>query len=406
MGNSISWPSLGSVIQLEGERERNIQVFSITARAKTILSGVSSSRFDFKLEEKANHNITLEDIFTNTNVSFYNIYFKARRCEFVQTPSEVNIYQAPFLYEAQYLSAHTLISVPFEIIQEEVQKRLSALHSSPSFVPSFSFLFSTGRCGSTLLSRILDTIPGVQNLAEPDAFTGILGLAREDRSNEETIITLLKFCVDLFLLKNKEKHIIFKFRSELNVFIPYFSKLFPDSKLLFMYRNGDETIKSLYRAAFFWGPAVEQEHNQVHLRRLFPVLRFFKAENEKISANEAFAVFWLSSIDFIFGTQKNIYLTCIRYETLLEKPEQVITELCKLLNIPSTQLQISEACKTLQEPSQKGSDLFENSKLTSQQEQQLKDILKLSEDYMKRHPFINSFNFQLPNTLLQRESRM
>ena len=66
---------------------------------------------------------------------------------------------APFYYLHLRRNARSIISVPWE---------RGRLYESPARVPIF--LFSPGRCGSTLLSRILSDA-GAPNVSEPDFYT-------------------------------------------------------------------------------------------------------------------------------------------------------------------------------------------------------------------------------------------
>ncbi len=64
---------------------------------------------------------------------------------------------------------------------------LVALDGEPSLEPA-GIIFHLSRCGSTLVSRLLGTLPGVVVLAEPGPLNSILGL---DRVDEATLVKLV-----------------------------------------------------------------------------------------------------------------------------------------------------------------------------------------------------------------------
>jgi hypothetical protein len=70
---------------------------------------------------------------------------------------------------------------------------LVALDSEPSLEPA-GMIFHLSRCGSTLVSRLLGTLPGVVVLAEPAPLNGLLGLD-PDRVDEATLVGIVRLLV-------------------------------------------------------------------------------------------------------------------------------------------------------------------------------------------------------------------
>ena len=70
---------------------------------------------------------------------------------------------------------------------------LAALDSEPSLEPS-GMIFHLSRCGSTLVSRLLGTLPGVIVVAEPAPLNAVLGLDPE-RVDEATLVRLVRLVV-------------------------------------------------------------------------------------------------------------------------------------------------------------------------------------------------------------------
>jgi hypothetical protein len=70
---------------------------------------------------------------------------------------------------------------------------LVALDSEPSLEPA-GMVFHLSRCGSTLVSRLLGTLPGVVVLAEPAPLNALLGL-ETDRIDETALIRVVRLLV-------------------------------------------------------------------------------------------------------------------------------------------------------------------------------------------------------------------
>jgi hypothetical protein len=70
---------------------------------------------------------------------------------------------------------------------------LVALDGEPSLEPA-GMIFHLSRCGSTLVSRLLGTLPGVVVLAEPAPLNALLGL-QPDRVDQATLIRVVRLLV-------------------------------------------------------------------------------------------------------------------------------------------------------------------------------------------------------------------
>jgi len=111
----------------------------------------------------------------------------------------------PFVYWAD-LTAERFVDPFFD---ETVARRLSglparplvrtglealvALDAEPSLEPA-GMIFHLSRCGSTLVSRLLRTVPGVVVLAEPAPLNALLRLG-PDRVDEATLVRLVRLLV-------------------------------------------------------------------------------------------------------------------------------------------------------------------------------------------------------------------
>jgi len=182
------------------------------------------------------------DIVLAPNWSFYCLDIAGDQAVFVELPSRVNLAEAPFAYAAQFAHAQRVALVP-----------LDALPTLAAQVPAprnLVLLMSTGRCGSTLASRIFAQIDGVWSLSEPEWFTN-LAFARFDL-DEQRLQTLIAACARLTCRppEGTDPHtIVLKPRSEMMIQAPSYFAALPDARAVFLYRDCVGYVNSLYRFA-------------------------------------------------------------------------------------------------------------------------------------------------------------
>src|SRR5205085_10369766 len=85
---------------------------------------------------------------TNPNISLYCLDDTTKRAIFVELPREVDLANVPFVYQTQYEQAQRLIAVSYDSF-------IHIAHDLPK-VDHLLMLYMTGRCGSTLLSHVLN----------------------------------------------------------------------------------------------------------------------------------------------------------------------------------------------------------------------------------------------------------
>ena len=126
-------------------------------------------------------------IIRNPSLSLYCLDDSKKRAIFVETPPDIDLSEAPFYYQAQFQHALRLIAVPYEDLH-----RLAREAGDP--FEKLVLIYSVGRCGSTLLSRVFNQVHEVVSLSEPDVFTQIVGLRNPDGSRDRDIEELLLSC--------------------------------------------------------------------------------------------------------------------------------------------------------------------------------------------------------------------
>ena len=75
------------------------------------------------------------------------------------------------MYQAQRKYAKQAYGVPFSVLSTLMETAETA--PTPGWDKDVMLLHSTGRCGSTLLSKLLGAAGSVRSLSEPDIYTNI-----------------------------------------------------------------------------------------------------------------------------------------------------------------------------------------------------------------------------------------
>lgn len=122
---------------------------------------------------------------------------------------------------------------------------LAALDSEPSLEPA-GMIFHLSRCGSTLVSRMLGTSPGVVVLAEPSPLNALLGLDPE-RVDEVTLVRLVRLLVRALgrCRHGDERHLVLKCTSWNIRRRTVLAAAFPDTPWVWVQRDPAQVVASL-----------------------------------------------------------------------------------------------------------------------------------------------------------------
>lgn len=182
------------------------------------------------------------DIVLGANWSLYCLDIAANSALFVELPDRSDLASAPFIYGMQFETAFRAASVPLEMLPD-----LAKAVPAPK---NLALLMSTGRCGSTLASRIVAQIPDVWSLSEPDWFTNI-AFARSELTHER-LETLISACTRLSCRPPEGKTptaIVLKPRSEMMIQASAYVDTLSGANAVFLYRDCFGFANSLYRFA-------------------------------------------------------------------------------------------------------------------------------------------------------------
>lgn len=170
----------------------------------------------------------------------YCMDIAARRSVYVSGLSAERAQSAPFYYLTARREAQEIFSVPWK------SGAVYPAKAQPVFV------FSPGRCGSTLLSRLLFEA-GIPTISEPDFYSQFTAGALYDKQNARFYSTEVKDALgtlthDLASACGAEKYFVIKLRSEVCFITRFLVNIFPEPhKTIFMLRDFPGWAKSTIR---------------------------------------------------------------------------------------------------------------------------------------------------------------
>ena len=120
-----------------------------------------------------------------------------------------------------------------------------ALDSEPSLDPA-GMIFHLSRCGSTLVSRLLGTLPGVVVIAEPSPLNALLGLD-PDRVDGATLVRLVRLLVRTLGRRRHgdERHLVLKCTSWNIRRREILAAAFPETPWVWVQRDPVDVMASL-----------------------------------------------------------------------------------------------------------------------------------------------------------------
>lgn len=375
--------------------EMNTKILHIQTKNRTPASLIANLQdFSYELGEAIDPKTILE----NPHISLYCLDPENQQAIFVETPLDIDIYEAPFLYQAQYEYAQRLIAVPYP----EFYQLAANIGDS---IGKIAMIYSVGRCGSTLLSKVFSQFDTVLSLSEPDVFSQIVAIRNPDGSNDEALGQLLKSCIYLLCkptVKGNPSYCAIKLRSFGIEIADLIYRVLPDAKLIFMYRNAEDVVKSSIRAFVHLSAMlpiiaqnIEAYSRIVHLLKEYASSIDFTDSN----ATDLYTTMWLSGMHrYLSLRQQDLPICAIRYEDLVAHPQQMLIEIFNYCELPISE--VSQACKVFAKDSQSGSNFSQEN--TRKNDIKIPDTLDIQQkvaNLLQKHSQIKTSDFIVPGTL-------
>ena len=208
-------------------------LFEITGRKPDVKLGLASMRdFSVSLMGQVVPNYELD----RTVIYCYDL--QGERVWYTIVSDVEAVLAAPFIYQAQRAYATHIITIPLEALERR--------DYFPD--PRPIFVFSVGRCGSTLLSNLLKA-SGRRCVSEPDLLSQLAVLRPSERlaTSGAGIATLIRGCVASFV-RHCGRGVLLKLRHHCNILWPHIAIAVPDARLVFMLRDRLSWARSRHRA--------------------------------------------------------------------------------------------------------------------------------------------------------------
>lgn len=145
---------------------------------------------------------------------------------------------------------------------------LLALDGEPSLDPA-GMIFHLSRCGSTVVSRLLATVPGVVVVSEPSPLNALLGLDPQ-RVDGATLVQVVRLLVRALGRRRfgDEQHVVLKCTSWNVRRQEILSAAFPDTPWVWVQRDPSRVVASLLARPPGW---LGQHEPPVQTARLFGI---------------------------------------------------------------------------------------------------------------------------------------
>ena len=261
---------------------------------------VNIGDFLYKYEK----DVRAEEVIRNPDITLYCIEPVNKWVVFVETPGEIKPSDAAFYYMAQYEHATHAYIFPYDHFHKLAKK--IQLNSAQVI-----FIFSVGRCGSTLLSSVFNKVAHIKTLSEPDVFSQLALLRNRNGISEKEMRRLLLSCTKVLCKSQRENEkVAIKFRSFSIRIADILINSFGEAKNIFLYRDAYSWLNSAVRA-------------------------FSSPSSDKIESVMGYGLSWLNVMEtYMHLYNIGICMFTLRYKDLVENTEAVIRDLFNYCEIP------------------------------------------------------------------------
>ena len=367
------------------------KTFEIVAKQRDFFIGVADIE-DFELRESGQ--VPAEEILQNPHMTLYSLDFDTETAVFVETPPDVNLSQAAFYYVTQYEQATRVLTTSFATM-------IQLAHSVTIDDQRLVFIHSVGRAGSTLASQIFAQIAGVINIAEPDALS-ILVAACNVRPEYEGLKQLVDATIRILCKHNAPSAWVIKGRSYVIELGTWLGELYPQSKIVFLYREAEGYVASCLRAYTGDEELTDETRRETELvwrksmKPTTPLIAQYDPDKHLTLAG-VLSLMWLSVMERYEQLSKaGMSMLAIRYVNWRTHPRETavaMLDYCGCLPEDKTAV-----FATLDRDSQAGTFLAQNKVEKNAYVVSAAELEELHQ-HLQAHPFIHDPHFEASNTL-------
>lgn len=273
------------------------------------------------------------EVLRDPRFTLYCFDRKAGAALFVECEDPEEIDRAAFYYQAQAEAAIGLVEMPLETFH-----RIAAEIPPPP--RGLIFVHSVGRCGSTLLSKVLESVPGVQSLSEPDDLTQLVHWRAGDGASDEELHPLITSSTRWRgkpRFGTPAERVAIKTRSEVLVLADLIGTSFPQAKHFFLYRDAVAWMRTLFRGwpldRDVYDEALNRKMEEGWSRTL-PIFREYRRPEAALNPIQIRILAWITCMEgYLDLLDMGIPICAARFEDLTSDPLDIIQRLFAFCDI-------------------------------------------------------------------------
>jgi len=348
---------------------------------------------DFRTEPR--EEISPHEVLANPGFSLYCFDLQSDVALFVECSDPAAVDRAPFYYQAQAKNAVGLVSMPLPIFHRVARE-------IPEPPQGLLFVHSVGRCGSTLLSKVLEAVPSVHSLSEPDDLTQMVNF-RCAGSSDEILRGLLASSVR-WRCKPRiglpADTVAIKMRSEVLVLADLMGEVFGRANHFFLYREGVSWMRAIFKG---WPENLDL--NDRDLRRkmetswsnTLPILREYLNEGEPMSPIQIRMLAWITCMEgYLKLMDAGVPACAARFEDLTATPEPVLKKFFEFCGIADYDW--SRVEDVFSRDSQAGT-IFDREERKKKIQQLPDELVQVVRDMVATRPLLRVSDILMPATI-------
>jgi hypothetical protein len=317
----------------------------------------------------------------------------------------VDLSGAAFVYAEQKAQARRVLRVPFDALEE-----LAEGVPPPEHV---IFLFSIGRCGSTLVSRALNAVPGVWSLSEPEIYTRLASnsLVSPELTGytDDEVMRLVRAGTRLLFRPPpgwEARVLAVKPRSQASIHAELYHRAMPEASCVFVYREALSWANSFYQMMRRYGvpPVLTDDMRTLCWSVLAPgqdparIKDLVDLGAAEVLLEDALAPGWAFNMeDYLRQFRAGVPYLAVRYDDLTADPRGSLERLFRHCRLPLEA--VGAALAAFEQDSQEGTWTARSVQVEALSEAQIAKLAGL----LARDPSGLSSDLRLPD--VDRENR-
>ena len=293
------------------------------------------------------------------NITLYDL--SPSQAVFIESPTHIDIYDsnvASFVKEGQFIHGRKLYVMPIESfykLAENVGRPAAPL----------ILLGNTSRCGSTLLSQIMDSTEQIVSMSEPAAFEAVAMACQEKLFTGKELDRYIASGIGMLCkpMKKKPAAYFIKISTPAMSAMDQVKRVFPDTKFLFMYREGLDVAVSLAKISYRL-PVLRLMFTLGRIHKVF-TRGFYEAVTGMPAKDLSYRIkhqvlftliVWVTMCrKYLDLRQEGCPISAVKYEDLVNDPAYTMQQLFNYCDLPETY--IEKAVRGMDRDSQRYSTL-------------------------------------------------